>query len=122
MKKITEAEFTEALEAVVKERGEDYMYPTKEENPEYWNGGSCRYAVKGEPACIIGAVIAHLGGDVTKIRFQSAAPRDAVREAGLELPDQLSLSTPMDYAQAAQDQGNTWGLALERYREGLEKK
>lgn len=117
MKKITEAEFTEALEAVVKERGEDYTYPTKEENPEYWSEGSCRYEVDGEPACIIGAAIAQLGGDLSKISSQSNGPQKAARQAGLEVSEHLEF--PMAKAQRLQDNGETWGFALERYREGL---
>ena len=113
MKKITDEQFTKALEAVVKERGEDYTYPREEENPDYWILGSCVYQVEGRPACIIGAAIAHLGGDLAGISSQNTNPGKAVKEAGLEVSG--SVSNAMSVAQRAQDIGKTWGDALRAY-------
>jgi hypothetical protein len=52
-KVITRAEVAEALDKVVAERGQDYVYPRAE------NGDQCLYSFEdGRPACIVGAVIA----------------------------------------------------------------
>lgn len=99
----TREEFTKALEEVV-EGKEDYVY--REEHD------TCRYVIYNEPACLIGHVMHKLN------------ILDGVQE-GLSAYYALKLYTDEETrlaaraAQRKQDDGGTWGAALEKYREEL---
>lgn len=60
MVKFTKDAVIAALEEIVKEKGEDYVYPQAEKFLP------CVYAVDGEPSCIVGQVIAKIDPDLLK--------------------------------------------------------
>lgn len=113
MAKFTLDQITEALEAVVAERGEEYRYDDDFEKHHASYG--CRYIIGEKPACIVGALYSRLGvsnstlkkwngyGGVRSIAFHSRLIPDEAEEA-------------LGRTQASQDTGHTWGQALEMFR------
>lgn len=102
------------LKAVVDERGGGYVYDTEEHD-------GCRYADDdGQPACLIGHVLSHLGVlDAIEARHQAetigAAPvKDVVYSAaagrGIRITD--FAFDVWAAAQDVQDKGEPWGDAL----------
>lgn len=140
---------TAALEAVVAERGADYIYPVRTD-PNYaleWvsheysskseeYGSGCRYIARdGSPGCIFGAALVHLGYEPAD-PDTDPAPRTAFplegnrigawldtllpKDADFETKDDvLKLTRAADEAQAIQDGGQTWGEALEAFKGAL---
>lgn len=107
------------LEAIVAEKGADYIY----ERPV--DSQSCVYFHAGEPSCIIGHLLA---------RHDVRVPEDqrVNRTSVGELAEQYGVLEPADEAarvllrevQEYQDNGDTWGIALEAaldyvYEQGL---
>lgn len=103
----TNAEINAALRKALDEKGEDYVY-------EHWSG-SCDYARKGEPSCIVGHVLHALDPEM----FEDVASHeldpgsgdltfDAVA-ADLELPFDSDQITALRNVQAIQDLGRPWG-------------
>jgi len=114
---ITEKMFTEALHAVVAEKGRDYRY-TRPRNAA--GVGMCRYVTEdGAPDCLIGHVLfaidkqygTHFTPDfhcligVNSLLWNKAEP---------EVVDAAQL------AQYTQDSGGTWGAAMDRYDKYIE--
>jgi hypothetical protein len=90
-----------ALRKVVAERGEDFVYE-----------GSCVYQFEGQPACIVGHVLAHLLPEwwrSTEIVKQNLSAFQ-LSQCGLATAD---AADALEAAQVAQDTGLTWGEALE---------
>lgn len=112
---ITRESFTEAIEKVVAERGEDYVY----EKPDGFR--FCQYTnPDGKPGCIVGAALAELGytGENTPIL---ATPKDlSGGEPAQTVFSELGvydrkLILAASEAQFQQDYSNSWGMALEQY-------
>lgn len=108
----TDRKFIQGMRDAVAERGEDFVYPTPDEDPAWYDGGACVYALEdGTPACIVGLAIAKSGiGQVPE--------RGAASEASIVLV-RMGVSTEVrdsaDRAQSAQDQGDPWGEVLARF-------
>lgn len=123
---MTDMTFTEAMEAAVAERGEDWTYPEYDaENADYgdtnwhYDGGTCRYVTRDEkePACIIGLALTKMGLPPEKIDMRTGA---------LNLLGTLNVATGAErqaarYAQSKQDAGRSWGEALAAYHGRLEE-
>lgn len=102
------------LAEVVADMGEDYVYP--DELREGGVEGACYYVVNGQPACIIGHVLARAGlldhpvavGNWNAMRLGVA---------GLDVDTAPPVTTVdaarvLAAAQSTQDDGDTWGEAL----------
>lgn len=118
MAKFTLDQITEALEAVVRARGEDYMY-----QQDFSNGSSsCKYIARSIsrgrviPACIVGATMSYLGvSDSTLRRWDNTPTGSSVIDIETTLiPEDAKLA--LQKAQEVQDRGNTWGNALQAYK------
>lgn len=103
------------LREVVAEAGEDFVY-----QDHY--GDMCYYSVDGEPACLVGRVLAKWGVDLTPMDSASTgmstlvglfagALLDELRVMGVLEVDDPSVSLLWE-AQTGQDNGETWGNAL----------
>lgn len=119
--KITRESFTAAMEAAVAERGEDFIYPAEwkapfnKDKPE--QGTRCLYYVpEVGAACIIGLTLEKLGVDVAAIAPNKNADYLLGEELGVK---DNGLIWAAISAQRFQDQGSTWGHALEKYHETL---
>lgn len=133
---ITIENFTAALEKAVADRGEDYIYPEKTENPAYGNskvydqyladdyhvkGGQCVYSTpNGEPACLIGVALHNLGLQVPEYGFVGGASEVLLNEP-YELEEGITylIADAADAAQGRQDNGETWGVALQTFKEAI---
>lgn len=98
-----------ALEAVVAEGGEDYVYPDEEKDHD----GMCRYVRKdGTPSCIVGHVVTLLDPELLPL----LATKEGAAALSLGFPDKLHFTNQaaqvLDAAQQEQDNGKTWGEAL----------
>lgn len=118
MAKFTLDQITEALEAVVRERGDGYMY-----QQDFSNGSSsCKYIArsisKGRviPACIVGATMSYLGvSDSTLRRWDNNVGGTSILDIQTNLiPEDAQIA--LQEAQSVQDRGNTWGNALQAYK------
>lgn len=112
------------LREVVAEAGEDFVYQQK-------YGETCYYSVMGEPACIVGRVLAKWGVDLT--RMDSSVEAIEGNLAGLfanglliRLRTEGVLGVEEDgvkllkLAQASQDGEFTWGESLSRAQDEVE--
>lgn len=122
--------FTAAMEAVVQERGPDWVYPLGEPG---WvladdlmsASGGCRYVRTDadEPGCIIGAALHKMGVPLHQLRpweGQSVAAVIPEIEITLNIGHASeNLMDAADWAQTRQDLGATWGEALEKFKEVL---
>ena len=99
----------EALDAVVAERGEGYVYPD-----EWREGTYCLYVrPDGEgPACIAGAVYFRLGVSLDLLRGCEHNSALQVAEAAYgRIPEADDIGRFLMVAQGAQDRGESWGNA-----------
>lgn len=122
MTAFTEEEVTKVFEDVVLEFGANYKYPTQEENPEYWSesGVACVYVTKkGKVACIVGQIYHRLGATTQQLQGNGGATGKG-NDLGFVFPENVRLG--LSCAQSAQDQGNTWGQALDEYKLQVFKK
>lgn len=121
MTAFTEEEVTKVFEDVVLEFGANYKYPTKEEHPEYWSeGGACLYVTSdGKPACIVGQIYHRLGAATNQLQGNRGATGKG-HDLGFVFPENVRLG--LSYAQTAQDSGETWGQALDKYKLQVFKK
>lgn len=121
---ITTATATATLKAVVKEYGEDYVYPPAQ------SGDNCRYVIDDKPSCLVGIVLARLGvpithlkaGDASEGHFGATAddliPR--LQWAGVvNFEEPRKVAHALRQAQYSQDLGYSWGIALENYENAL---
>ena len=122
----------EAMRAVVAEKGSDYVYPESEKD-----GGTCQYAHKGTPSCIVGHLIhrldpeafAHLAvveadhGSEPALGLVYIYPNGETAEGSYSyLKERLwpeDLDIAIQEAQSAQDFGKTWGDALGEFEDNL---
>ncbi|WP_277670928.1 hypothetical protein [Saccharomonospora viridis] len=125
---LNEATFTAAIKAAVDKRGKHWVYPINETGWVLYNltgefGGGCRYFLEsGEPACLIGTALAELGAtpeDVTEGLNAGQVLYDLTGE-GRDNFNPYSDSTPSWVraavaAQEEQDDGLSWGEALNKY-------
>lgn len=106
----------EALEAVVKGR-EGYVDP-RAGSPE-----ACQYLVDGEPSCIVGSVLAHLGVDVDVLHRMDCTGNPMFSADGYEMLEASDITMDrlafgmLSRAQSRQDRSMPWAHALEGARE-----
>lgn len=111
---VTEENFTAALESAVADKGADHVY----DGPVTILSAhtkTCRYFDNGAPTCLVGAALHRLGytaRDVTE-------GDDASSVLG-SLGAPLDVCVAAEMAQVAQDEGETWGVALSKYYNTLE--
>lgn len=134
MVEITKENFTAALEAAVEEKGADYVYPEELMGKSRYSVTSCLYfdnETHQVPLCIIGNALARLGltyDDIVKLGtdnvnvLENEPPID--QDIGASslltwLTNDSDLATAAQAAQNAQDRGQSWGVALERFKEYL---
>ena len=105
-----------AMQAVVAEKGEDYVYPHA--GP---GGMDCVYAEDGMPSCIVGHVIYRLDpkefAKVVELENRSgSAPATSLQDEGYISKGMFDDETEqfLYHAQSQQDAGKTWGEALSR--------
>lgn len=109
-------EVTEALNAAVEEKGEDYVYPNAGDSCTY----SDPYADEPTPSCIVGWVIAAVAPKVfEKIRREEASEGESMgvhslANNGYIKADEV-LKEALQAAQSLQDDGHPWGVAREAY-------
>lgn len=107
----------EALDFVVAERGEGYVYPD-----EWRDGGTshglCRYVTPDGtgPACIVGAVMVRVGVPLNRLTGCEGQSADYVLAKLFRLGGSVQ-SEILTQAQSVQDTGGTWGRARAEARE-----
>lgn len=107
---ITEAAFTAAMKAAVKERGADYIYPADARDAD----GNCVYSLPdGTPACLIGVALSKINADYVPKDEPFGGTPAAGALASLGAPPLVQRAAQR--AQNMQDCGRTWGAALDRY-------
>lgn len=119
----TVEQLTAAMREAVAERGADFVYPKGQAGWTYNQYGVslCRYVRSDveEPACLIGVVLHKLGVSLGQLSGFEGDNSYAVVPA--LFPDSpLFLERALAAAQSAQDNGRTWGVALQRFLEALE--
>lgn len=112
---ITEADFTAAIEKAVADKGADYVY-----NPN--NTRACTYTEDGEPSCIVGTALINLGFEATPdwdypiqhdVVLEDTAA-DTILPYFFDIPQNVVVAARK--AQHDQDNGSTWGDALNAYK------
>ena len=112
---ITKKDFTEALQAIVKQYGTSYVYQT-EQGILFTESGeeSCFYHVNGQPSCLIFHFFYILGLEYDP-EWEGLSAYDIMLSYDVE----ESLADAAAEAQATQDLGGTWGQALVTYEQTL---
>lgn len=115
---ITKAKALELLEAAVAERGADYVYPRTFDG----TGPSCVYVRGGKPACLVGLAMTKAGVPIEQLagwdtRFESDA-HSVLVDDGLAAVDVAEM---LAAAQSVQDDGGTWGEALDAAKDFAER-
>lgn len=116
---ITRENFTAAIEAVVAERGESFVY----EKPEGFR--ACQYTNEdGTPGCLIGAALAKLGYTAENTRGLERTYPDSYGYSAREILEALgiddsTLLIAATKAQNRQDDGLEYHAALEAYHAAL---
>ncbi len=126
MSTVTDIQFIEALRAAVRVKGTEYVYPAPEGDSDdedygyddYRNGMDCVYSTpEGAPACIIGHALYKIDPDLVP-GYDKVADFTSLVDSD---PRLQGLSSEVvragQRAQALQDEGETWGRALERFEE-----
>jgi hypothetical protein len=101
--KLTYDEAVELLERAVKDRGKDYTYPAE------LLGTNCVYFKNGQPSCIVGYVLSYKG--VREEDLDSYENGSSVD--GLEITGDHRAAVLLEWVQAYQDQGISWGESVE---------
>lgn len=98
----------QGIRNAVAARGKDWVYP-KDSGPDWvTDSDTCvNLLPSGEPACIIGFVAVDQGLPTER---ETSAPQDAA-DWGVSFP----IGKAMIEAQIAQDKGEPWGVAMERF-------
>lgn len=128
MKTYTYDETLAMLTGIVSENGEDFVYEVHDEDRL---APSCRYALDGQPDCIVGHVFAKVGVPVEKMEYVrsdgwesgAAGPVNPYSVEGADLVagrlegDGVVAFTPkakrlLISVQVKQDAGDSWGEAL----------
>jgi hypothetical protein len=111
---------TDLIEGAVALKGEDYVYPRRETSEDEIGWGGCDYIRDGQPSCIVGHVLVAAGVDPTALSLEEG--QSAWTVTARLLPEWgTDIQRALDSAQSAQDQGMTWGEALEAFKEELNK-
>lgn len=115
---ITSEAVTQAIHKVVEKKGADYIYPNS--GP----GASCFYSENGAPSCIVGWVVADLDAQAfdSLVEYESAESESfTANELGARtnLKFGVGVEWALSAAQEIQDNGGTWGLALQAYERVL---
>lgn len=120
MKPWTLDEAVRLAEEVVAEAGRDYVYPAshKRQCRLYDDDHSvpqCVYVHEGHPDCIVGRMFAKAGVPVAKLAKLEGSDAVSVYCAltGRSAWCDQGLGTFLDQLQAKQDEGETWGDALD---------
>lgn len=105
----------ELLTDVVDSGGDDYVYPKVPMSPNS-QGWGCRYEFQGKPSCMVGHALVRAGVEVGVL-----ADLDRSGPRAFNLPDFMPFVSPgaaqvFDAAQTLQDNGKTWGVALDHAR------
>lgn len=111
---LTRDEALTALNSIVEEKGQDYVYPESEKN----ENGSCHYRTDHgegtEPSCIIANLIVKVGGDLSRVtEYQHAGM--ALREAGITVS--TATEETLVQVQSYQDNGARWSEAVSMARD-----
>lgn len=116
----------ELLQGAVDEKGPEYVYPQGDEG--------CSYVREGRPSCMIGVALSRAGVSVDVLRVMdrgdwadpSGEPGDSAILIACEVSAELfgfstddAAEVAFDQAQRMQDNGGTWGRALEVAREAV---
>lgn len=109
---ITRADATRILGQIVQEYGEDYVYQSHGDG----TGVPCRYIWNGEPDCIIGKLLARLGADEPFLDKCDTigSIRELAEQGKVNVEDDVLLYA-LRALQSAQDNGEAWGIAYQRY-------
>jgi hypothetical protein len=117
MAKFTLDQITEALEAVVRERGEDYNYLAHFDECEYIGVPLDAASSKAIPACIVGATYSYLGvSNKTLKRWTDNSGSSSSIDCIVSPLIPKEALKPLMAAQTYQDQGMSWGEALREYK------
>lgn len=111
-----------ALEVVVAEAGEDYVY----ESPRHMQGGdeSCFYVHRdpdgsdARPGCLVGTALHRLGVPLGELEKHEGTDAFTMLWHITDLPDRARGA--FSGAQEAQDTGETWGEALRQAKRVLD--
>ena len=101
---LTVGEFLHTLRQVVAEKGTNYVYPESD-----ITDSGCRYRVDGRPSCLIGHALDRLG-HVVPPELEAKSAAFVLDRLGVS---QAAVGRVADMAQLVQDEGHTWGEALE---------
>lgn len=113
---ITRENFTAAITKAVEARGQDYHYPFEEklfseQGPEF--GASCQYKREdGSPSCIIGYALHLINPELVPERGEPIAASDLLNRLGVV---DSYLMKAAEAAQYDQDNGTSWGRALQTF-------
>lgn len=116
----TDEQFIAAIRKAVEIRGEDYVYPSKEEHPEYYIGigasPSCRYQLDdGTPACIVGLALHQIDPGLVPEPGSTTLAGGVLRQIGFS----RKVSEAATTAQLMQDDDASWGSALEAFEDEI---
>lgn len=126
MEQVNARRALELLIDVVDQYGEDYVYEkrplTLEDGEERGNIGiGCRYQYKEQPSCLVGHVLFRAGAPLKNLIEADVngvpANKLDLEKFGLDGGARMVLEA----AQAHQDNGENWGLALDAARFTYEK-
>lgn len=130
IRELSADELVNAIEAVVDEFGHDYVYAPAD--PELGSGEQCKYEDEFG-GCIVGNVIKRLVPDFDFELFESVSADTLLRgrtyaeafdhaeqpEPPLRLTAPERLANALRGAQTVQDEGGTWGVALNTFHNYL---
>lgn len=118
---VTMADAIEMLEQAVQERGEDYVYPDEWK----YQGLLCQYVIgDGTPGCIVGTALIN-NGVISETQADDLRNSPNNHSGIVSMLGWLGIKDRFDFrainvlgeAQSAQDNGKTWGEALERAKD-----
>lgn len=123
---VTAAQILDELNAVVEERGRDFVYSKVHtasigciEYTDSCTGCQCVYVVDNEPSCIAACVFARLGVPMEYLCTHEGVMATII---AMDLGMQTRVANILRQAQIAQDYGWPWGAAYQRavgYAEAL---
>lgn len=125
MIEITADVVTFELEALVNEKGENFIYE-QQVDPESGRA-KCVYVHDGEPSCIVGRVLANLGVPLDRLALADAGPGTSADmllnqlrdEDVITIPDGVQLA--LQEAQSRQDYRQSWGTAVRSAKNIMEE-
>lgn len=117
LRTITREDALRALEEVVAEAGEDYVYQPPNQ------GLTCVYVADGRPSCLVGRALFRLGVSIETLHwldreFGGFYCRDLNDELPEKIPMDESAAIAFARAQERQDARCSWGEALRAAKGG----